>query len=409
MDKKQKNRKKRIVIGLIIGVLAAIVIISMLGGYRFIKVKSYEGDVELERVTEEKKIFKGMMLKDNDKVTTGDDGLIELLVDKDKHILAQENTCFKIVSKGSKNKGKLQIKLRYGTALIEIENKLPEGLDVEVETSNAMLSVRGTIFETTYVEEENKTIVKVMEGVVKVTSETDSQKVEEGYMAIVEDDVIVIMELQEEEEDSDENNGILDMFSPDDRNGNSSYPPAGTVVNNDELPMLLRGGVTVEQLEYVLALAYECSGRDSVNHVQMFVANLWFDEECPGIEEKRVNGLRSYDVNALNAVLSVMAEATITENDVSTQYGTQYGYLSGDKLILYDCDVTKGDYYYTVIGDISYAEAGDIVVYYTFHFKNSGSLSGCDGIAEAYFMQDSEGKYYLYNVDIVTEVPYSID
>ena len=69
----------------------------------------------------------------------------------------------------------------------------------------------------------------------------------------------------------------------------------------------------------------------------------------------------------------------------------------------------KGDYYYTVIGDISYAEAGDIVVYYTFHFKNSGSLSGCDGIAEAYFMQDSEGKYYLYNVDIVTEVPYSID
>ncbi len=404
MEKRQGSKRKKYVLLLIIGVLAVIVIITMLGGYRFIKVKSYEGDVELERVTEEKKIFKGMMLKDNDKVTTGDDGLMELLVDKDKHILAQENTCFKIVSKGSKKKGKLQIKLRYGTALVEIENKLPEGLDVEVETSNAMLSVRGTIFEATYDEEQDMTIVRVTEGVVKVTSDTDSQKVEAGYMAIVKDDVITVTELDIENE---EDNDFFDMFKPSGSGaiggGNKDYPAEGTLVSEEELPQLLRGEVTASQLEYVLSLAYQCSRQNSVNHITIMLSNIWFGEECPGIETTVVEGMRTYDVNALNDVLSVMSENLIQPQAIPTNCCE----LVGDELRFYSCDVTKGDYYEAGIDSVMYGVDGKILVDYEFHYYTGDRLAGCDGTARAHLVQDEKGKYYLHNIDIITEVPYS--
>lgn len=44
----------------------------------------------------------------------------------------------------------LKIELKYGTSLIEIENKLEDGSTFEVETPNASLSVRGTTFEARY-------------------------------------------------------------------------------------------------------------------------------------------------------------------------------------------------------------------------------------------------------------------
>lgn len=49
---------------------------------------------------------------------------------------------------------KIKIELQYGTSLVEIENKLPKDAFFEVETPNATIGVRGTIFETCYNEEE---------------------------------------------------------------------------------------------------------------------------------------------------------------------------------------------------------------------------------------------------------------
>ncbi len=163
------------------------------GGHRVIKVDKVSGEVELEREETKQAIYEGTNLKSQDAVITGQDGQVELLVDSDKHIWAQENTKFKVVSNGDENKGKLKIELQYGTSLVEIEEKLPEGAFFEVETPNAAIGVRGTIFETSYYEDENKTVVLVTSGVVEVTSDTESVMVEAGQSAIVVDDDVEVV------------------------------------------------------------------------------------------------------------------------------------------------------------------------------------------------------------------------
>ena len=190
----KKNKKLPIIIGVSVVLVIAIVLVLVLvlGGHRVIKVQSFDGQVTLERGSGAKDMVEGMNLKSKDRVITGSDGLVELLVDEDKHILAKENTCFKIEAKGNENKGKLKIKLEYGTSLVEIENKLADGSSVEVETPNATLSVRGTTFETSYNQGDDATVVKVKSGAVKVESDKEEKEIQAGQMATVKDDTIEV-------------------------------------------------------------------------------------------------------------------------------------------------------------------------------------------------------------------------
>ncbi len=192
--KKGKKIALFIGLGVVLVAVAIILIVVLSGGHRVIKVDYFDGEVVLERNSDEKDIVEGMNLKSNDSITTGADGLIELLVDSDKHILARENTCFEIVSQGNEEKGKLKIELKYGTSLIEIENKLNENSFVEVETPNASLSVRGTTFEVSYSEENKTTFVTVTEGAVEVTNGAETKEIGEGQIAVVSEDDIVISE-----------------------------------------------------------------------------------------------------------------------------------------------------------------------------------------------------------------------
>lgn len=188
-----KKKWTKWILLLVVIVIVAVVAVLLLGkGYRVIKVDDFDGEVSLERDSDEKELFEGLKLRSEDTLTTEEDGLIELLVDTDKHILARENTCFTIQSTGNKKKGKLTIELEYGTSLIEIENKLPDGYEVGVETPNASLSVRGTTFEVSYDKKTNTTVVEVTEGKVKVESAKESINVEAGSNAIVIDEEIIM-------------------------------------------------------------------------------------------------------------------------------------------------------------------------------------------------------------------------
>ena len=191
----KKGKKIVLFVGSValLAVVAAVLFIVLGGGHRVIKVDEFEGDVTFERNSEEKDIVEGMNLKSEDSITTGDDGLVELLVDTDKHILAQENTSFVIISKGNEKKGKLVIKLNYGTSLVEIENKLNDKSFVEVETPNTSLSVRGTTFEVSYSKENKVTKVEVTDGVVEITCGDETKKVKEGQIATVTDDGAVVV------------------------------------------------------------------------------------------------------------------------------------------------------------------------------------------------------------------------
>ena len=193
MEQKKKKKLPIIIGAAIVAVIAIIILVIALGGHRVIKINSTVGTVSLDRNSSDKEIVNGMNLKSGDKVTTGQDGLVELLVDEDKHILAKENTRFKIISKGDENKGKLKIKLEYGSTLIGIDSKLEDGQEVELETPNASLSVRGTTFKVDYNPDEEKTVVSVAEGVVRVSTPSETKDVEAGQQATVvkEGDIVI--------------------------------------------------------------------------------------------------------------------------------------------------------------------------------------------------------------------------
>lgn len=205
---KATYKKLPIIVGIILVIVVAVVGTIMIvqnNGHRVIKVDKVSGDASLEREAVKQEIYEGTNLKSQDAVITGRDGQVELLVDSDKHIWVQENTKFKVVSNGDENRGKLKIELQYGTSLVEIEEKLPAGAFFEVETPNATIGVRGTIFETSYYEEENKTVVVVTSGVVEVTSDTESVMVEAGQTGIVvDDDVELVTDNTDDTDDTDD-------------------------------------------------------------------------------------------------------------------------------------------------------------------------------------------------------------
>ena len=225
-------------------VIAAVVGIILWGqnsGHRVIKVDKVSGEAGLERDEVWQEIYENINLKSQDAVITGQDGQVELLVDSDKHILARENTKFNVVSSGTENKGKMRIELQYGTSLVEIENKLPKDAIFEVETPNATIGVRGTVFETSYDEKENKTVVVVTSGVVEVVSDTESATVEAGQSVEVVDDDIELV--------------TFDMDDTDNNDSNDSEIVEG-YVENENLPIMYSLSEIAFELGYNDTAAY---------------------------------------------------------------------------------------------------------------------------------------------------------
>ena len=208
-DKKKNDKKKKgiagwIVLGVCSVVLIVVIVVVVINlmsrkneEYRVIKIAEHQGEIILERDDEEinfgdKNSIRGMNLKSEDTMTTQEDASIVLLVDSDKHIYADENTCFSIVATGDEENGKIKINLESGTALCELENKLPAEASFELETPNATAAVRGTTFGVYYNAETNETKVEVLKGSVEVKTPTATQMVEVGEAFIITGDEGII-------------------------------------------------------------------------------------------------------------------------------------------------------------------------------------------------------------------------
>ena len=203
-DKKKKGIVGWIVLGVCSVVLIVVIVVVVINlmsrkneEYRVIKIAEHQGEIILERDDEEinfgdKNSIRGMNLKSEDTMTTQEDASIVLLVDSDKHIYADENTCFSIVATGDEENGKIKINLESGTALCELENKLPAEASFELETPNATAAVRGTTFGVYYNAETNETKVEVLKGSVEVKTPTATQMVEVGEAFIITGDEGVI-------------------------------------------------------------------------------------------------------------------------------------------------------------------------------------------------------------------------
>jgi len=185
------SKNKKILIFSVVAIIltiVAIIIIILTGKretYRFIEVDQYNGSVTLERNGTKPELFEGLHLITDDMVSTGDASDILLLADTDKHILVEENTGFSVEAEGNETKGRIAVNLMYGSSLITIDNKLPDGSEFVVNTPNAALSVRGTVFHVFYDPETETTTVEVTEGVVEVVSADGTQNIEAGGMCTV--------------------------------------------------------------------------------------------------------------------------------------------------------------------------------------------------------------------------------
>ena len=189
-----RSNRKRVILAVVI------VVVGLLGigafvylhffTYRSVKIETYEGDIALKRKGSDKDIFEGLKLIPDDAVTTGDDGMVELMIDRDKHLVAAENTCFSINAAGSTNSGKVTIELEYGSALATIDKKLAENSEFEIETPNCTCSVRGTTFEVSYDKSLQTSHVAVTAGVVRVKAGDETADLKAGESADIEDDHI---------------------------------------------------------------------------------------------------------------------------------------------------------------------------------------------------------------------------
>lgn len=235
----KKKTKLIIIIAAVVVVIVSAVVGALVlfgGGHRVIKVVEYEGDVEIQRDSDEIDIFEGMKLVSEDEITTEDNSNISLLADEDKYIMARENTCFTIISEGDEKQGRLKIKLEYGQTLIDIENKLPDDYDFEVKTPNATLSVRGTTFEVTYDPQTNTTTVNVTEGKVKVESDSDSVTLAEDENAVITNDDLIA---------STSDNGVVDNNGDNENNENNADTPVSeSLLYTDEPAFEIKDGDT---------------------------------------------------------------------------------------------------------------------------------------------------------------------
>lgn len=391
----KKSKKILIPVSIVVVLIAIVLVVVMMNrGHRVIKVESVEGEVELDRGSAVKEVFEDMNLRSEDMVTTGEDGLLELRADEDKYIVAIENTCFEIVSKGNAKEGRLKIKLKYGTSLIEIENKLPEGASFEVETPNAALSVRGTTFEVTYIPETNTTILKVTDGLVEAETDTESQMVPAGSTAVITDEHIVLAS-------GDSMAGVVMPVMPE-GNGDNGTPGGDSYISpidkvyiqEEEWPDLLKGGSDKEQLEDMLAIAKMCKDAGNEDYLHVALKQMCYTISSAGLyqpmEENRASAQYIYDIPTLNETFSFLTDEKIGEEHLYLD-----SYIDGDKLVcVYPDDVSLQEIASVYVLTAYYGDNNEIIIEdCSYRWTPLSTFEDVISTITVHLIQDETGKY----------------
>lgn len=199
----KKKFKWWIVIAAAVVVAAVIAVIVVLmskkkDAYRVIKIYEVEGTAYVQRDgIDDLEPYANMLLQSGDTVRV-DSGSMTLKLDEDKYIYVEPDTEFSLVAEGSGADSKTTIELKKGAITNEIRDKLSTDSSYEVNTPNATMAVRGTIFrvEITY-DEDGVCYTKVSTLDGKVASRlvyadgTISEKevlVEYGYEVVIYQD-----------------------------------------------------------------------------------------------------------------------------------------------------------------------------------------------------------------------------
>lgn len=436
-----KNTKKLILLIFVIVAFVASVVgilfaIGVLGNkdeeYRVVSVESYEGEVKLERKAKEQDMFQGMNLKSDDRVSTGEAASILLLADSDKHILAEENTSFCIIASGDENNGKISISLEYGTALITIENKLSDGSEFEVNTPNATMSVRGTIFEVTYNEETGETLLTVQDGCVEVVNDILSKLINAGESVVITDKEILYVDDTDDAETQDNTESDDDENDEDGKEDDEATDTPADLsvladgVDDEEWPSILKGEADITALEYCLGIMTKCKIDGHENYVAEALidldTNIYYKDpfEILGhFQEADFNyeWFMIYYLSDLNKVYGLMPNGTIDESNIpedahivgiylylNTNVPEEYCITEGvdmDGLTSY-----MGENYYlpcpmsVSIDNVDVSQPDKLVVEYTYVLSDGdGNVIYEKSPFKAYLEPDSSGRYVITTVE----------
>lgn len=204
---------------------------------RLVKVQSIEGDASVVKNGEEIAPYKGMVLDAGDTASTGSGAEMTFALDSDKTITAHENTVLKVHAAGTIDKGAVNVELVEGSVTSSIDRKLSPDSVYEVNTPNATMSVRGTVFTVTYTEQEDRTVTSVERGKVAILVDgVEVALVEAGeYAEIANDEVQVFT--------NDEASAVTG--TDEDSNG-MQYTKDIEVVNYDKIRQCRENGYYAE-------------------------------------------------------------------------------------------------------------------------------------------------------------------
>ena len=152
-------------------VIGAVFLLSKENSYRSIAVNQLEGTTIIKSKETEEEAYKGMHLNSGDDVKVQKESNLTLLLDADKYLYAEAGTHFEVECVDGDKSGKKVIHLKDGSVLNRLETALKDGEIYEVETPNATMAVRGTVFRVSVYRDEDglvHTRVEVFDGKVQV-------------------------------------------------------------------------------------------------------------------------------------------------------------------------------------------------------------------------------------------------
>ncbi len=130
--------------------LVAVVLVVVLRpeeAYRSITVGEVSGQVYVQREGKsDVAAYAGMALFDGDTVRVSADSHMTVVLDGDKHMLAEAGTAFSLEASGKPGSDRTVITLLSGGMLTRLENKLEGEQSYVVQTPTSTIAVRGTVF-----------------------------------------------------------------------------------------------------------------------------------------------------------------------------------------------------------------------------------------------------------------------
>ena len=150
-EKKNGNKKMIIIAAAAVAVLAAVLAVIFFvtrnkDTYRVLKVYKIEGTANVIHPDgTEITPYESMLLQSGDRISL-DSGYFVIKADEDKYIYLEDDTEILLQADGTQADSHTRIELVKGAIINHIEKPLSDGSVYEVNTQNATMSVRGTIF-----------------------------------------------------------------------------------------------------------------------------------------------------------------------------------------------------------------------------------------------------------------------